>query len=458
MLDLEIRGFTSLATAGYSENDQCFREPRAIRLKFIHAADIHLDSPLRGLSAYPEAPADRLRKATREALERLVLRAVQEEVDFLIIAGDIFDGTWKDFHTGLFFVRQMGRLRQAGIPVYILYGNHDAESEMTLSLEWPDNVHRFSSDKTETFLLEDRKVALHGRSFKVAKTTENLAQQYPPPVSGWLNIGVLHTALEGNAAHATYAPCSVAELEARGYQYWALGHVHEHWMKRGPVTIAYPGNLQGRHIRETGPRGALLVTVEDQEVRDVQRLEVDVLRWHMLEVSLTGIPDFEGAVRATGVGMDRVLEATPDHLALVCRIVLEGCTAAHASLVAQETRLRAEVIAQAVARAPDRLWIEKVTIATTPLEAGPDPLADGLDGALAILADLARNPSCDPEFLNRLLKDWKEPFERLPHEVLEASAELQELQGNPMSQAGARLEQALSMLMGRLGRDARLVD
>ena len=112
-------------------------------MKFIHTADLHLDSPLRGLSAYADAPAERLRTATRDAFHNLVTQAIDEQVDFMVIAGDVYDGDWKDFNTGLFFVRQMGRLRHAGIPVYLLYGNHDADSEMTRGLELPDNVYVF---------------------------------------------------------------------------------------------------------------------------------------------------------------------------------------------------------------------------------------------------------------------------------------------------------------------------
>jgi len=230
-------------------------------VKFIHAADLHLDSPLRGLSAYSDAPAEQLRTATRDAFVKLVDVALDEAVDFMVIAGDIYDGDWKDFNTGLFFIRQMGRLRQAGIPIYLLYGNHDAESDMTRGLTLPDNVHVFSSRKAETFAIESLKVAIHGRSFKQKATTENMVPNYPEPVPGWLNIGVLHTALEGNSEHATYAPCTVSELEAKGYQYWALGHVHERSIlpehrQPGQTVIAFPGNLQGRHIREQGARGA----------------------------------------------------------------------------------------------------------------------------------------------------------------------------------------------------------
>ena len=421
-------------------------------MKFIHTADLHLDSPLRGLSSYADAPAERLRTATRDAFQNLVTQAVDEQVEFMVIAGDVYDGDWKDFNTGLFFVRQMGRLRHAGIPVYLLYGNHDADSEMTRGLELPDNVHVFSSRKAETFRIEHKKVALHGRSFKVAATTENLLPSYPEPVAGWLNIGVLHTALEGNAEHAKYAPCSVAELQAKGYQYWALGHVHEHWMLRGDVTIAYSGNLQGRHIRELGARGALLVTAEDGEITEVDRLEVDVLRWHALEVDISTVGDRRGAIRAAGLGLERTLDSTPSHLPLAVRVLFKGRSAAHAELVADEGQLRQEVIAQAVALDADRLWIEKVRVASEALDTDQMSSTDDAEGALAELAGLALAAKDDPEFVQSMQADWLALLEKLPHEVLQASPDLQALRQDPLAQMSDRLRQATPMLMGRVAQ------
>lgn len=421
-------------------------------MKFIHTADLHLDSPLRGLSAYHDAPAERLRTATRDAFQNLVTQAIDEQVDFMVVAGDVYDGDWKDFNTGLFFVRQMGRLRHAGIPVYLLYGNHDADSEMTRGLELPDNVHVFSSRKAETYRIEHKKVALHGRSFKVAATTENLLPSYPEPVAGWLNIGVLHTALEGNAEHAKYAPCSVAELQAKGYQYWALGHVHEHWMLRGDVTIAYSGNLQGRHIRELGLRGALLVTAEDGEITEVDRLEVDVLRWHALDVDISTVGDRRGAIRAAGLGLERTLDSTPSHLPLAVRVLFKGRSAAHAELVADEEQLRQEVIAQAVALDADRLWIEKVRVASEALDTDQMSSTDDTEGALAELAGLALAAKDDPEFVQSMQADWLALLEKLPHEVLQASPDLQALRQDPLAQMSDRLRQATPMLMGRVAQ------
>lgn len=421
-------------------------------MKFIHTADLHLDSPLRGLSSYADAPAERLRTATRDAFQNLVTQAIDEQVDFMVVAGDVYDGDWKDFNTGLFFVRQMGRLRHAGIPVYLLYGNHDADSEMTRGLELPDNVHVFSSRKAETFRIEQKKVALHGRSFKVAATTDNLLPSYPEPVAGWLNIGVLHTALEGNAEHAKYAPCSVAELQAKGYQYWALGHVHEHWMLRGDVTIAYSGNLQGRHIRELGARGALLVTAEEGEITEVDRLEVDVLRWHALDVDISTVGDRRGAIRAAGLGLERTLDSTPSHLPLAVRVLFQGRSAAHAELVADEGQLRQEVIAQAVALDADRLWIEKVRVASEDLDTHQMSSTDDAEGALAELAGLALAAKDDSEFVQSMQADWLALLEKLPHEVLQASPDLQALRQDPLAQMSDRLRQATPMLMGRVAQ------
>ena len=424
-------------------------------MKFIHTADLHLDSPLRGLSSYADAPAERLRTATRDAFHNLVTQAIDEQVDFMVIAGDVYDGDWKDFNTGLFFIRQMGRLRHAGIPVYLLYGNHDADSEMTRGLELPDNVQVFSSRKAETFRIESRKVALHGRSFKVAATTDNLLPGYPEPVAGWLNIGVLHTALEGNAEHARYAPCSVAELKAKGYQYWALGHVHEHWVQRGDVTIAYPGNLQGRHIRELGARGALLVTAEDGEITEVERLEVDVLRWHTLDIDVSAAADLRSAVRMVGQAMEQLLESTPADLPLAVRVVFKGCSAVHEELIVDEGQLRHEVIAQAVALDADRIWVEKVRVATQALDAALPSTDDETQDAMAELETLALSAQDDPDFIRSLQADWQALLEKLPHDVLQAAPDLSALRQDPLAQVPDRIRQATPVLMARVGQDAR---
>ena len=222
--------------------------------KFLHAADIHLDSPLRGLARYEGVPADEVRLASRTAFENLIEAAIDEQVAFVILAGDLFDGDWPDFGTGLFFCAAMGRLEKAGIDVYLLYGNHDAESVLTRKLPLPGNVHVFGIRKAETFTHGATWAVIHGWSYREKDTRANLAAAYPAAVPNAFNIGVLHTALGGRPPHAPYAPCSLQDLASKGYDYWALGHVHEFEVASRTPLVVFPGNLQGRSVRELGHR------------------------------------------------------------------------------------------------------------------------------------------------------------------------------------------------------------
>jgi DNA repair exonuclease SbcCD nuclease subunit len=374
-------------------------------MKFIHAADIHLDSPLHGLSAYPDAPAEQLRNASREALRQLVDKAIEEEVDFLIIAGDLYDGNWRDHNTGIFFSQQMGRLRKEGIRVVMLYGNHDAENEMTKKLSLPDNVKVFVSRKPEVHVLDDLKVALHGQSFKDKETNDNIAARYKDPVAGYYNIGVLHTGLEGGTAHPRYAPCSRAELHAKGYDYWALGHVHEFQQWTEKSTIVFPGNLQGRHIRETGRRGAVLVTVESNETK-VERLFIDVLRWEALSVDASDCSSIAELSRKVGLSLEDLL-TTDGHVPRAVRVTLVGQTPAHALFFGSAKELRAEVLNQIGIIGNEKFWLEKVKLATSPL-ASQQRQSENME-ALAELQEILASAASDPEFLAQLEKGLQ-PF------------------------------------------------
>jgi DNA repair exonuclease SbcCD nuclease subunit len=392
-------------------------------LKFIHTADIHLDSPLSGLAAYKDAPVDLLRNVTRDAFTRLVDLAIEEAVDFMVIAGDLYDGSWKDYNTGHFFCREMGRLNLANIPVYLLFGNHDADSEMTKKLTLPANVHTFETRKASTFRIDALRVALHGRSYKEAATVDNLASTYPEPLAGWLNIGVLHTALEGYAAHANYAPCSVAELSAKGYDYWALGHVHEHAVIQTEPWIVFPGNLQGRHIRETGPRGAVMVNADGAGIRAVERVLVDSLRWEVVTVDASDAGTLQDVIRLVGGAFERLLAATPEHLFLSVRVCIQGHTRAHGELFGLESQLREEILGQAAGQGSDRLWVEKVRLETLPLiDAGA--LALRTD-ALADLQRLLEQAPTDPDFLQSLMDDLRPMVDKAPLELIRRLPELE---------------------------------
>lgn len=392
-------------------------------MKFIHAADIHLDSPLAGLSAYQDAPTDLLRTATRDAFSNLVSEAIEEAVDFMVIAGDLYDGNWKDYNTGVFFSREMGRLHAARIPVFLAYGNHDAESDMTRNLALPPNVVAFPANRPSTHRLDALKVALHGQSFKHGATTDNLAAGYPAPVAGWLNIGVLHTALEGYAAHASYAPCSLAELTAKGYQYWALGHVHEHAVLHTDPWVVFSGNLQGRHIRETGARGAMLVTADEDRIVAAERIHTDVLRWHRLAVDVSTADDLHSAVRLVGSAFATLLEAESESRPMAVRVVLYGRSAAHGELFGSEAQLRAEILALVASLAGNRAWIEKVRVETIPsldasaVRARADAIAD--------LQTLLDEAPTDPALLASLTEELRFLVDRSPHELADAVPQFQ---------------------------------
>ncbi|NYT24261.1 DNA repair exonuclease [Alcaligenaceae bacterium] len=414
-------------------------------MRFIHAADIHLDSPLRGLGSSEDLPVDILRGASRAAFTRLVEEALALEVDFLVIAGDLYDGDWKDHNTGIYFARQMGRLRNAGIPVYVLHGNHDAESVMTRRLSLPDNVHVFRSNKPSTFILEEHRVALHGRSFPQAAVTENLAAGYPEPVAGHFNIGVLHTALEGNAEHATYAPCSLEQLQARGYQYWALGHVHEFRIFPGQVPVVFPGNLQGRHIREQGLKGAVLVSCGDGAVESIERLEVDVLRWHGLRLDVSACASRAEVLSRIRGALEPVLREQAAEKPCVLRLHIDGETPLHGELIGMQGQLRADVLAILAATAGERLWLEKLRINTRPPRRGRGGV--DADDLAALLAEAA----ADPAFQAEIREGLRPLLDRAPYELSDQVSVFTDLREGRMD---ALLDDAAAAVLDRLEREA----
>ena len=336
-------------------------------MRFIHAADLHIDSPLRGLDRYDGAPVERLRTATRSAFERLIDTAISEHVDFLLLAGDIYDCDWQDFHTGLFFRGQMVRLEREGIRVFIVQGNHDAQGVISKQLVLPPNVTVFSSRAAHTIRLDDRSVAIHGRSFPERAVDEDLVPSYPPPVPGFFNIGLLHTSLTGRAGHDTYAPTDLPTLNHKGYDYWALGHVHAREVIAERPHIVFPGNLQGRHAKETGPKGCELVTVEAGRIES-EFVALDVVRWNQLIVSLDGVQRLEALGEAFRHALEPVLTGAMDRLHAV-RVTLTGSTELHRLEASQPGTLAAAMYGAAQDIGEVEVWIEQVRLdLTTPLD------------------------------------------------------------------------------------------
>ena len=383
--------------------------------RFIHTADIHLDSPLRGLAGQEGSAAERIRAAPREAFDTLIGQAIQEKVDFVVIAGDLYDGNWRDYRTGLFFVRQMGRLAVEGIPVFLLYGNHDAESQITRRLVLPGNVRTFSSRQPETFALEELGVTLHGQSFPRRDVTDNLVPGYPPPIQSTFNIGVLHTALGGMGDHANYAPCTLDDLVNKGYDYWALGHVHQGCVLNKRPHVVFPGNLQGRHIRETGPKSAYLVTVNDGEVVELSPIHADVVRWALLSVPVDGCTQMNEVVDRVRTAIENAVESDSDGRLLACRIELTGRGEIHGMLLASREDLLAEARGAALRLGEEAAWIERIVIAT---QAAVDTATlRGREDALGELHRMLEAAGEDEDLHERLKADIGKLVSGLPHEV-----------------------------------------
>ena len=364
-----------------------------MRFQFIHAADLHIDSPLAALGLKDARVAATFAAAGRRAVEQLVETTIASGAKFLIVAGDVFDEDWRDVSTGLFFVRELGKLHRAGVKTYLIRGNHDAMSEISRSLPYPPCVHVFEARKGQTQLIEELRVALHGRSFHERAVPSDFVAGYAPRRNEWLNIGVLHTSLAGSADHNPYAPCSVADLARFGYDYWALGHIHAAAVVCRDPWIVYPGNIQGRHSRETGPKGAMLVTAEDGRIVAVETLPLDAARWAHARPDVSGLDD-EGAISDAVAAALAAAHAEAEGRPLAIRLTLCGETAAHARLLARLSdsgrAWRGELQALAYRLSQD-CWIEKIRLETKPPRAAFAAEPDAFDVA-GLLAAAAEEP------------------------------------------------------------------
>jgi len=408
-------------------------------MRLLHLADLHLDSPMRGLSVHEGAP-DTAASCTREAFEAAVRFALAESIDLVVIGGDVYDGDWQDFSTGVFFARQLALLRDGGIPVVVISGNHDAASTITRRLTLPEGTRTLSAKEPETVLFEGLRVAVHGQSFATREVTDNLVAAYPPAVPDMINVGLLHTSLAGHPDHDTYAACSAQDLERLGYDYWALGHIHMRGRACDGPPAFYSGCIQGRSVRECGARGGLLVELERGEELSVEPVNFDVLRWAIAEIDCTAtekLDDLIGHARSTFGG----LLDNADGLPVACRTRLTGETPLHNWLLAESERLRAELVLAANDVAPDMLWLGSVSVGTTTPTAGEAAYDPDFESALGAILEDARTR----EDLNGALE---EVLARTPRDLLDVAGPLYWL-----ADRDAALERILELGQARLTTD-----
>lgn len=336
--------------------------------RFLHAADLHLDSPFRGLAGQlPERIVREVRRSTFAAYEALVELAISERVDFVILAGDVYDLADRSLTAQVAFLRGLEKLGEHGIRAYVSHGNHDPLDGAQAQLKWPETVHVFSGAYVEAvpYVRDGVELArIYGRSYPTAKFKERINREYVREADVPFAIGVLHTNLDGDSGHEAYAPSSRAELAAGGMDYWALGHIHKRAVIQERPHIVYPGNLQGRSRKENGAKGCYLVEVSQGKVDGCVFHELAPIRWEKVEVDLTGVTEEADALERAE---EQILLARENGglRPLLVAVEVTGHTELHRSLKRVEGR---DEWAQALQEIADDLrpwvWIESVEVRT----------------------------------------------------------------------------------------------
>jgi exonuclease SbcD len=347
--------------------------------RFIHTADLHLDSPLRSLAMRKPDLAELIGDATRQSLRSIVDLCIDEQVDALIIAGDLYDGDQTSMKTARFLAGQMQRLEEAGIGTYIIRGNHDALSRITQELILPPSVTLFGGRPTTSRIeAGNLPVAIHGLSFSRPHAPDSLLERYRRPVPDSVNIGIMHTSLAGAPGHDPYAPCRVTDLHDWGYDYWALGHVHSRADHAGSRKVIMPGMPQGRDINEAGEKSVTLVTIRDDRSLLIEEHFTSTASFERLSVDLASVEAWRDAVERVERGLCTLRERAVA-LHLVIRLRLFGATPLSWQLRRDQALFEAEI--EQRAERIGRVWIEKIEVETESLvrsRNGPiaDPVAE----------------------------------------------------------------------------------
>ncbi|MER8911787.1 DNA repair exonuclease [Mesorhizobium sp. M0482] len=325
--------------------------------RFVHTADIHLDSPLRSLALRNPDLAELVGDASRQAFTAIVDLCLAERVDALVIAGDLYDGDQTSMKTARFVATQMARLHQAGVRVYMIRGNHDAMSRISKQLVMPDAVTIFGG-RAQLVIQPGAgvDVAFHGLSFASTKAPESLLPKYAGPQEGMANIGIMHTSLAGAPGHDVYAPCSVADLQGHGFDYWALGHIHARKVYPGAHMLVMPGTPQGRDINEAGEKSVTLVTIGDDRSVNIEEKLSSVAQFERVSVDLTGISDLSEVVGRIRSVLEQSREMARSRY-LIARLRLVGASPLSWVMLRDRDLMLAEA-AQA-AEQVGSTWIEK---------------------------------------------------------------------------------------------------
>lgn len=257
------------------------------KIRFIHTADLHLDTPFKGLRHLPEKVFEHMKNSTFVSFERIVTEAIHHEVDLVLISGDLYDGANRSLKAQLFLRKQFERLEEASIEVFAIHGNHDHLEGKFMDLSWPDNVHFFGSSEPEMIPFYKDNVLLahiYGYSYPRRAVTENIAEKYEVVDGAPYHVALLHGTIGGNTDHDPYAPFSLQELVNKPFDYWALGHIHKRSELHAEPPVVYSGNIQGLNRKEEGARGCYLVELSEGSPK-LRFIETSPIQWTMEKVA-----------------------------------------------------------------------------------------------------------------------------------------------------------------------------
>ena len=372
-------------------------------LRFVHAADLHLDSPFTGLkTAAPDNVANALYAATFTAYENIIDLCIDERVDALLVAGDVYDSADRSLRAQLKFVEGLRRLDEAGIRSFVCHGNHDPLDGWEAKLDYPPGCKRFGAMFEAAPVFEDdpQRAVVHGISYPTRDVYDNLALRVGRVDPNTFSIGLMHANVGNRPGHDPYAPCSLDDLERPGINYWALGHVHtrEVLSKQSP-TVVYPGNSQGRHPNEPGARGVYLVDVDDDGTVNLEFRSVDTVRWERRAIDISGMETDQDLHDRLHQSMEDTL-AESEGRSVVLRITLTGRGGTHGAL--RQPNFIQDLIEDMTQEWSERspfVWCERIEDETAP----PFNRTERLQGSdfLAEVLKTADHAKEDPDMLAR---------------------------------------------------------
>lgn len=388
--------------------------------RFIHAADLHLDSPFKGRLELPERLLEQVRESTFRALDRIVALAIGEQVDFVLFSGDIYDASDRSLRAQFRFKEALEELGRRGIRSFVIHGNHDPMSGYRAALDGPASVHVFSADRVESVTLRradgEAYATVYGISYRAAAEPDNLAARFTVDRvgrDGGVHIAMLHANVDGQAGHDNYAPCRLQELKASGFDYWALGHIHTRAVLHERPWIVYPGNPQGRHMKETGPRGVMLVEAEASGEMRLRFCRTDAIEWQVARVDISELESEQALLEALYAALSgseaeiEVLEGgrlgrSSERHARLVRLELVGRGPLHSGVLSHSERT-ADLLAELRERmyrmwereADGLVWPESLQVHTGEVWSREELLAG--EGFISELLQLAEQLKLGPE-------------------------------------------------------------